>query len=414
MLHFLQPTTTISEKEIALQKSRIVYIGNSAVSLNKWYQLAGEVELIVLPNAAAARVYFNEHSVIDGIVCEQQLPDTDGVFVKKWFSQTYDTKQVIPFILLDGAPCELKKQEALSHQVDDYYDFEFSAKHVLERIQFLSELKQVVLSPGVIPHNAAEYEVYKMNWLKRSFDIIIAATALIVLSPLLLCTILAIRIESKGPVYYISKRVGTGYRIFNFLKLRSMYPDAEQRLKEFEHLNQYNETTELKVADVYKNTLSNSTISDHGVVLFADDVEVDEAIFNQTKKNKEASAFIKYANDPRITKVGRVIRNLSIDELPQLINVLKGDMSIVGNRPLPLYEAELLTTDEWTQRFNGPAGITGLWQVEARGRTAKMSPEERKSLDNQYVDMAKSRYAFWKEMWLIVRTCKAVFQKENV
>jgi lipopolysaccharide/colanic/teichoic acid biosynthesis glycosyltransferase len=89
-------------------------------------------------------------------------------------------------------------------------------------------------------------------------------------------------------------------------------------------------------------------------------------------------------------------------------------MSIVGNRPLPLYEAELLTTDDWTNRFNGPAGITGLWQVEARGRTSKMSPQERKELDNKYVEIANSKNAFWKDMWLIIKTFKAVFQKENV
>jgi lipopolysaccharide/colanic/teichoic acid biosynthesis glycosyltransferase len=89
-------------------------------------------------------------------------------------------------------------------------------------------------------------------------------------------------------------------------------------------------------------------------------------------------------------------------------------MSIVGNRPLPLYEAELLTTDEWSERFLGPAGITGLWQVKARGKSKKMSPEERKELDNQYVQIAQSPYFFFIDLWLIIRTIPAVFQKENV
>jgi lipopolysaccharide/colanic/teichoic acid biosynthesis glycosyltransferase len=192
-----------------------------------------------------------------------------------------------------------------------------------------------------------------------------------------------------------------------------MYPDADQRMKEFQHLNQYT------VSDQENNDGTEAVklvapVSSSEVYLIGDDEKISESEFNRTKKEETESAFIKFENDPRITKVGKIIRKLSIDELPQLINVLKGDMSIVGNRPLPLYEAELLTTDEWTTRFNGPAGITGLWQVEARGRTAKMSPQERKELDNKYAEMANSKNAFWLDMWIIIRTFKAVFQKENV
>ena len=192
-----------------------------------------------------------------------------------------------------------------------------------------------------------------------------------------------------------------------------MYPDADKRMKEFEHLNQYAESDKVKVST---NKTLDVTIPESAteVYLIGDDEKVSESEFNKAKKEDSESAFIKFENDPRITKVGHIIRKLSIDELPQLINVLKGDMSIVGNRPLPLYEAELLTTDEWTTRFNGPAGITGLWQVEARGRSSKMSTQERKELDNKYVKMANSKNAFWLDMWIIIRTFKAVFQKENV
>ena len=127
------------------------------------------------------------------------------------------------------------------------------------------------------------------------------------------------------------------------------------------------------------------------------------------KKASANAAFIKIKDDPRVTKVGKFLRNTSIDELPQLVNVLIGDMSIVGNRPLPLYEAEKLTTDRYALRFMAPAGITGLWQVEKRGKGA-MSEEERLMLDNDYA----KNHSFFYDILLILKTIPALFQKESV
>jgi lipopolysaccharide/colanic/teichoic acid biosynthesis glycosyltransferase len=134
-----------------------------------------------------------------------------------------------------------------------------------------------------------------------------------------------------------------------------------------------------------------------------------EKDYLDTQKNKAGAAFFKLKDDPRITKIGKFIRNTSIDELPQLWNVIIGDMSIVGNRPLPLYEAEKLTTDKYALRFLAPAGITGLWQVEKRGK-GSMSEEERLQLDNIYA----SNHSFWNDIKLICKTIPALFQKENV
>jgi lipopolysaccharide/colanic/teichoic acid biosynthesis glycosyltransferase len=101
---------------------------------------------------------------------------------------------------------------------------------------------------------------------------------------------------------------------------------------------------------------------------------------------------------------------MTVDELPQLFNVLIGDMSIVGNRPLPMYEAEKITTDQFALRFIAPAGITELWQVTTRGKGGTMSQEERMELDNQYA----MTYSFWNDIKLILRTVPALFQKVNV
>ncbi len=352
--------------------------------------------------------WVNTQKVVDAILCEKNIAEGEVKEFLKYLVEVFDPAKKIPVVLLCDQVSREEKLNALENGFDDVFVHPISFNQVLERIGFLKELKNNLRSQAISSVQRGVQQ-YKIGFWKRSFDILLSGSVLLMASPFLLLVILAIRLESKGKVYYISKRVGTGYRIFNFLKLRSMYPDADKRLKEFEHLNQYvdNET------DNNGNT-DKVLIGESGTKLFGDDTEVDESAHNEQRKKSNESAFVKFDNDPRITKVGKIIRKLSIDELPQLINVLKGDMSIVGNRPLPLYEAEMLTTDEWTERFNGPAGITGLWQVEARGRTSKMSPEERKQLDVKYVKYANSKYAFIIDMWIILRTFKAVFQKENV
>ncbi|NTV18872.1 MAG: sugar transferase, partial [Bacteroidales bacterium] len=204
---------------------------------------------------------------------------------------------------------------------------------------------------------------------------------------------------------------------FDFYKFRSMYKDADKRLKEFLSLNQYKEldplfydySDEITHIPVVEATLSdNPFVSDNSFV--SDDEVISEKEFLREKGNRQRNNFIKYENDPRITKMGKFIRKYSIDEVPQLINILMGDMSIVGNRPLPLYEAEQLTSDQYIDRFLGPAGLTGLWQVEKRGDSGKLSPEERKQLDIYYA----KNYTFWMDVKIVFRTFTAFIQKENV
>ena len=308
--------------------------------------------------------------------------------------------------------------------INDTLSKEASITELNKKIQFISEREGIMFND-----KDAKYKIlkFKIPLWKRAFDIIFSGLAIIFLSPVFIITAIAIRLESKGPVLFKSKRVGTNYTIFDFLKFRSMYVDAEQRLKEVSKgHNQYaekeeDEEEELKtitspLGDEAEQQMydmgmeSEMMISDEEIMLVGDDFVVAESDFNKQKEEDINNAFVKVENDPRITKVGQFIRKYSIDELPQLFNILKGDMSIVGNRPLPLYEAEKLTVDASIDRFMAPAGLTGLWQVEERGKGGNMSAEERKQLDIIY----GQTYNFALDMKIIFRTLTAFIQKENV
>lgn len=244
---------------------------------------------------------------------------------------------------------------------------------------------------------------------KRLFDVVVASFALTCFAPLFLLVALLIKLESRGSVFYYSYRVGTGYKIFKFWKFRSMRQDADQLLDAVKGQNQYQSGV------TYEDALTGglcATCAEAGEcqnkLIDAKGRTICEQEYQLARKANAGAAFIKIPNDPRVTRLGAFLRNTSIDELPQLYNVLRGDMSIVGNRPLPLYEAEKITTDQFAARFIAPAGITGLWQVSKRGRQY-MSEEERKALDIEYA----AGYSLKKDILIILRTLPALFQKQN-
>ena len=339
-----------------LQKTQLLYVGANQRLVKEYKDVSEEVEINFSETWVNALrwlhnncdfdngKWINPDDAIDAILveCNDDVEELRQFIL--YFKSNFDHNQRVPLILLSNKLAPEIKMKVIDYGFDDIFQHPISFAQILERVAFLKNLK-VNLSNQAIEEAEAENTEYKIGFWKRSFDILLAGSVLLCAAPFLLLVIAAIRLESKGKVYYISKRVGTGYKIFNFLKLRSMYPDADKRLKEFAHLNQYdNEETETGEEETNAN-LSQSKVDDTGgVVLFSDEDSVDEGLHNQNRLKKAERAFVKFDNDPRITKVGKIIRKLSIDELPQLINVLKGDMSIVGNRPLPLYEAEMLTT----------------------------------------------------------------------
>ena len=242
---------------------------------------------------------------------------------------------------------------------------------------------------------------------KRMLDIGISSIGLLMASPILIGAALAIRFESKGPIFYRSKRVGSNYKIFDLLKFRTMVPDADEKIGNMTHLNLYSNDASIEVPTECTDCKKLGTPC--SPMMYADNKEICENFFFYLEDLEKQGIFFKAKDDPRISKVGKFLRNSSIDELPQLINILRGDMSLVGNRPLPIYEAEKLTTDSRAFRFLAPAGLTGLWQVTKRGKK-DMSEEERINLDNNYA----LNHSLWLDVKIIFKTFPALLQSENV
>jgi len=243
---------------------------------------------------------------------------------------------------------------------------------------------------------------------KRIFDIVFSGIILVLMLPVLLLTAIAIKLESRGPVIYVSDRVGWGYDIFRFYKFRSMYKDADKMLNELkDKKNAYSDNI-VKSEELIKQYLNcpDCDMPDHpcSPILYIHGLQICENQYLKMKREiRLENTFIKVKDDPRITRVGRFIRATHIDELPQFVNVLKGDMSVVGNRPLPKYEAENLTTDMLSYRFLAPAGITGYWQVYA---SDNLDSQMRMDYDNKYYEIKG-----WKtDLKIIIKTIPFLFK----
>ena len=292
--------------------------------------------------------------------------------------------------------------------VNDLLSPSVGAEELERRMDFILRNRETLLGGA---ENREAPRQFRLPLWKRAFDVVFSLGALLALSPLFVCVALAIWLEDRGPAIYCAKRVGSNYRIFNFLKFRSMYMDADRRLREYRRLNQYRGEEAMPVKDEPVRKPEERLFGDDDeVMLVSDNCLVPEPQYLLWRTVEQQEVFVKLKDDPRITRVGQFIRKYSLDELPQFVNILRGDMSVVGNRPLPVYEAELLTSDEYIDRFMAPAGLTGLWQVEKRGDAGKLSAEERKRLDIEYA----RHFSLWTDLKIIFRTLTAFIQKENV
>ncbi len=196
------------------------------------------------------------------------------------------------------------------------------------------------------------------DWaVKRTFDIVVSVVVLVVGLPLWLLVALAIKLESRGPVFFVDRRVGVGEREFPMLKFRTMVADAAARQEELEG------------------------------------------------SNEASGALFKIQDDPRVTRVGRVLRRLSLDEIPQIVNVLRSQMSLVGPRPLPLRDYRLL--EDWHRaRYAVLPGMTGLWQISGR---SGLDFDDLVRLDFTYLE----NWSVWLDITIIAKTIPAVLTRRG-
>lgn len=396
----------------------VVYLGSNPKTQERLKYIPGQLVRMTSAYKDAAQIctphVANEHFIVFFERNVRSEDITAITYLKKKSPSVY-------VILMTDPMTDEERDVYMKCGINDTIGREATVTELNKKIQFISDRESILFDD-----ERPRYHILKFKipvW-KRLFDIVFSILAIIVTSPIFILTAIAIRLESKGPILFKSKRVGTNYTIFDFLKFRSMYVDAEQRLQELSkdhnqytaHEQEEHKTIVAPLGDQAEQAMSDMgmesemMISDEEIMLVGDDFVVAESDFSKQKEEEINNAFIKIENDPRVTKVGRFIRKYSIDELPQLFNILKGDMSVVGNRPLPLYEAEKLTADKSIDRFMAPAGLTGLWQVEERGKGGTMSAEERKQLDITY----GQTYNFMLDMKIILRTFFAFKQKENV
>ena len=370
--HFFIPannTTTVTPEK---KKSDFFYIGRKSSSIDsliKSFETGYASENTENAKFILKRLATQENAIPSVFIIDASISKKEITDIFQFLSNLTDIS-AIPFVI-DASHASIAEIESVRKMefVDEIlFVNDYNSLHLFGKINFLRKIKQRARSLKV--KNTIETSMNgaagSHNLLKRGFDIFISSLLLMILSPLLLLIALAIKIESRGPVLNISKRAGRGYEIFDFFKFRTMYTGADLARNDFLHMNLY----------------------DSG--------------------SAEAPVFFKINNDPRTTKVGLFLRKTSLDELPQLANVLKGNMSLVGNRPLPLYEAAALTTDERAMRFMAPAGITGLWQIKKRGH-GEMSSEERLAIDIKYAES----YNFLYDLWIMANTPSALIQKTN-
>jgi exopolysaccharide biosynthesis polyprenyl glycosylphosphotransferase len=250
------------------------------------------------------------------------------------------------------------REEQLLDLVEEAHRWGVKVRIAPTTADLLVQRGEYVAGQGVPLFELRPPVVVGLDWgVKRAFDIVVSSALIALAAPVWAVIALAVKLDSPGPVFYRDRRIGLAEREFGMFKFRSMYVDAAQR----------------------QSTLE--------------------------QENEASGPLFKIKNDPRVTRVGRVLRRYSIDELPQLLNVVRGEMSLVGPRPLPL--RDYVQLEDWhRKRYLVLPGMTGLWQVSGR---IDLSFDDLVRLDFYYLE----NWSIWLDISILAKTLPAVVARRG-
>ena len=263
--------------------------------------------------------------------------------------------QTLDELIVSGT--DLREQELLE-LVEEAHRWGVKVRIAPTTAELLTQRAEYVAGQGVPLFELRPPVVAGLDWaIKRAFDLAVSGALVLVALPLWLLVALAVKLDSRGPVFYRDRRVGLGEREFGMFKFRSMYTDASERQAGLEG------------------------------------------------SNEASGPLFKIKNDPRVTHVGRFLRRYSIDEMPQVLNVLRGEMSLVGPRPLPL--RDFIQLEDWhRKRYRVLPGMTGLWQVSGR---IDLSFDDLVRLDFYYLE----NWSIWLDISILAKTLPAVVARRG-
>lgn len=335
------------------------------------------------------------------IITDDELTGENGIFLRKTLV-TLGYIQ-IPFVILLDKIKNSDRLFAMKEGVSEIFSKPINKNDLIVRLPYLIDNYTCI---NMVNTAAVGY---KLPLTKRIFDVLFSGLTLIIFSPIFLIIAIMVKGYSKGPIFIFSLRVGSGYSVFKLYRFRYKYAETKKNINEFGAPNNYvaESLSTITQGGLVRDLCNDCALAGSACLnpLFEDKRINCGKLYLQRKENKPGVSLIDRYKKPADITGWSLIQTIILDKMPQMWNVFIGDISMVGNRPLPLHEAEKITTDKYAQRFLAPAGFTGLWHRTKNGKN-KITENDKLALDNDYA----IAHSFKNDVIIILKNLPALFE----